>query len=123
MATLTLNMTVAGRRAVLVGGGSVAARKARLLSEAGMALTVVAAVRDEVAQVLDEAYGEALELLAELREKLLTLGAGHTYNTRLIKELLAAGLVDLVRQGNRAAAEDLIRRCCVLPAGEQVRNH
>lgn len=211
MSELALTLTVTGRRAVLVGGGRVAARKARVLLEAGMALTVVApvlepslaalaqagglawfsrcyqrgdlsgaflvvaatdqrsvnqqvaedarelgllvtvadapqdgncafpallqrgglrvavstaggspafaaAVRDELSPVLDEAYGEALELLTGWREKLLTLGAGHTYNVRLIKELLAAGLVDLLRQGNRAAAEDLIRRFSALSA-------
>lgn len=205
MTTLNLNLTVHGRLAVLVGGGSVAARKAELLQEAGMELTVVApqlapqlavraaeggirwlarhyqpddlrdaflvvaatnlravnqqvaqdacqlgllvnvadapqegtcsfpallqrgalqvavstgggapafaaAVRDELALLLDGAYGEALELLALQREKLLTLGQGHTYNIHLIKELLAAGLLDLLRQGDRAAAELLIQR-------------
>lgn len=207
MAGLTLNLDVAGRQALLVGGGSVAARKAAALLEAGMILTIVtpvagellsslaskgdvrlilrpyrsedldgaflviaatgqrevnrrvaadarrlgllvnvadapeegnccfsallrrgaleiavatggaspgfaAAVRDELAGVIDVFYGEALALLAQQREKLLTMGQGETYNTQLIKKALAGGLLDLLRQGNRAAAETLIRQCC-----------
>lgn len=80
------------------------------VSTDGVAPAVAAAIRDELAGVLDSAYGQALELLAQQREKLLTLGQGDTYNTRLIKELLAAGLLDLVRQGELAAADALIQR-------------
>ncbi len=205
MTTLSLAMSVSGEHAVLVGGGTVAARKAALLLEAGMRLTVIApqlvpelaeaaaqgdfvwlsriyqpgdltgaflvvaatdrravnrqvgrdareagtlvnvvdapsegtctfpallrrgdlqvavssgggspafaaAVRDELATRLDGAYAEALELISQQREKLLTLGQGHTYNTLFIKELLAGGLVHLLRQGDRAGAEALIRQ-------------
>lgn len=212
MATVTLTLTLDGRRAVLVGGGAVATRKATLLLAAAMELVVVApllspqladlaaagqlqwlarpyrpedlkgaflvvaatdqrevnrqvaqdarqlgllvnvadapaegdctfpallqrgglqvavttgggspafaaAVRDELALTLDGAYAETLELLAELREKQLTLGGGHTYNTRLIKELLAAGLVAMLRQGKRAAAEALILQMYAAQAG------
>ncbi len=69
-----------------------------------------AAVRDELAQVLDEVYAEALDLLTPYREKLLTLGQGHTYNTHFIKKLLAAGLLQLLRRGDRVAAAALIRQ-------------
>lgn len=205
MMTLSLAVSVSGRHAVVVGGGRVAARKAPLLLEAGMRLTVVApklipelaaeasagrllwlsrayraddlegaflvvaatnrravnrqvardarrvgalvnvvdaplegnctfpallrrgglqvavssgggapafaaAVRDELAAQLDDAYADALELISQQREKLLTLGQAHTYNILFIKELLAAGLVHLLRQGDRAAAEALIRQ-------------
>ncbi|CAH2032376.1 precorrin-2 dehydrogenase/sirohydrochlorin ferrochelatase family protein [Trichlorobacter ammonificans] len=200
---LTISLDLAGRRAVLVGGGAVAARKAGVLREAGMELVVVApeltprlaelaaagelswrqrpwapgdlagaalvvaatsdrevnrqvadearllgiavnvadrpeegtcrfpallrrgrleiavgtegsapavaaAVRDHVAEAIGEEYGELLELLAELREKLLTLGMAKAYNTDFVKNLMAQGLMEMLRGGERAEAERMI---------------
>lgn len=200
---LTISLDLAGRRAVLVGGGAVAARKAAVLLEAGMELVVVApelapplaelaaagelswrqrprqpgdlagaalvvvatdnrevnrqvaaearqlglvvnvadrpeegtcrfpallrrgrlevavgteggapavaaAVRDRLADVIGDEYGEMLEVLAGLREKLLTLGMATAYNITFIKNLMAQGLVELLREGRRDEAERMI---------------
>lgn len=200
---LMLSLDLAGQRAVLVGGGTVAARKAKVLREAGMELVVVApelapslarlaaagelswrqrtwqpgdlagaalvvvatsdrdvnrqvaeearllgiavnvadrpeegscrfpallrrgrleiavgteggapavaaAVRDHLADTVGDEYGEMLELLAGLREKLLTLGMATAYTTTLVKNLMAQGLVELLREGRRADAERMI---------------
>lgn len=78
------------------------------VSTGGASPAFASALRDELHDVVDESYGEALELLAKLREKQLTLGLGHTYNTQLVKKLFAAGLTEMLRRGDIAAAELLI---------------
>lgn len=200
---LTLNLDMAGKRAVLAGGGRVAARKATVLREAGMELLVIAptldpllatwastgdlswhrrpwqagdtngaalviaatsdrdvnrrvalearklgipvnvsdrpdegscrfpallqrgslelaistegrspaaavALRDMLAELIGEEYGEMLELLAIVREKLLTLGMPEAYNVQLVKKLLAQGLAGLLREGRQREAEAMI---------------
>lgn len=200
---LTISLDLSGRRAVLVGGGAVAARKAQTLRGAGMALTVIApdlvpllaewagngaliwhrrcwqqsdlpgaalvvaatserevnrqvaqeakmlgipvnvadcaeegtfrfpallrrgslevavgtdgrspavasAIRDKLSETVGDEYAAALDLLAELREKLLTVGMPEAYNTSLVKKLMAQGLMELLAEGRRADAETLI---------------
>lgn len=200
---LTISLDLSGRRAVLVGGGAVAARKARVLRDAGMVLELIApelvrplaslaeagellwhrrcwqpadlhgaalavaatsdrevnrqvaleakrlgipvnvadcgeegtfrfpallrrgslevavgtggrspaaatAIRDRLSELFGEEYGVALELLAELREKLLTVGMPEAYNANLVKRLMAQGLMELLAEGRRADAETLI---------------
>lgn len=200
---LTISLDLSGRRAVLVGGGTVAARKARTLLDAGLVLELVApelarplaclaeegalvwhrrcwqpadlhgaalviaatsdrevnrqvaleaknlgipvnvadcgeegtfrfpallrrgslevavgtdgrspaaavAIRDRLSDLLGDEYAVALELLAELREKLLTVGMPEAYNAKLVKKLMAQGLMDLLAEGRRADAETLI---------------
>lgn len=87
------------------------------VSTSGRLPGFAAAVRDLLAEQLDAAYAEALQLLAEEREKQLTLNRTGTYNTKLIKACLAAGLVELLRQGDRAAAVALIRATCTEQEG------
>ena len=80
------------------------------VSTGGRVPGMAAAVRDLLAEQLDEAYGQALELLAEQREKQLTLQGSATYNASFIKGLFADGLPELLRRGERAQAEELIER-------------
>jgi len=45
-----------------------------------------------LAELIGEEYGEMLELLAIVREKLLTLGMPEAYNVQLVKNYWPRGL-------------------------------
>jgi precorrin-2 dehydrogenase/sirohydrochlorin ferrochelatase len=78
------------------------------VSTAGNSPAFAVVVRDQLAGSIGEEYGKGLELLAELREKLLTVGQAETYNTNLIKALVQSGLLDKIKTGDLPAATALI---------------
>lgn len=78
------------------------------VSTAGRSPAFAVAVRDQLAELIGDEYGKGLELLAELREKLLTVGQGETYNTNFIKALMQSGLLEKIRAGDITGAAGLI---------------
>jgi len=78
------------------------------VSTEGRSPAAAAAIRDALAGIIGHEYEEMLELLATVREKLLTLGMPEAYNIRLVKRLMKQGLADLLREGRRSEAEAMI---------------
>lgn len=78
------------------------------ISTEGRSPAAAVALRDMLAELIGEEYGEMLELLAIVREKLLTLGMPEAYNVQLVKKLLAQGLAGLLREGRQREAEAMI---------------
>jgi precorrin-2 dehydrogenase/sirohydrochlorin ferrochelatase len=54
-----------------------------------------AAVRDVIATLIGNEYGEILEVLAAEREKLLTEGRGNTYNKQILRSRARQLLAEL----------------------------
>lgn len=78
------------------------------VSTEGKSPAVAVAIRDVLAGIIGQEYGEMLELLARVREKLLTLGMPEAYNVQLVKKLMEQGLVDLLREDRQLEAEELV---------------
>ena len=81
--------------ALVVGGGSVAARRAGALAECG------ARVRDAIAARFDDRYASAVRLLGDLRRRLLDAGSRDQWQ-RASSELVGADFCDAVETGEQA---------------------
>lgn len=55
-----------------------------------------------------EEYAQAVTLLAEVREKILTEKGGSAYNERVFAELAALNLPDMIKNGQRDAIDQLL---------------
>ncbi len=87
------------------------------ISTEGKSPAAAVAVRDTLAEIIGEEYGEMLELLALVREKLLTLGMHEAYNVQIVKKLMEHGLADLLREGRQSEAETMIKTTLSLDPG------
>jgi precorrin-2 dehydrogenase / sirohydrochlorin ferrochelatase len=66
-------------------------------------------VRQELEERFGAEYGEALRIAAALRRKLLTESGNTAYNGALIDRLLASDLPGLLKRGDTAAVDRLLR--------------
>jgi precorrin-2 dehydrogenase/sirohydrochlorin ferrochelatase len=90
------------------------------VTSGGAAPGLAAAVRDRIATVIGEEFGEAAEMLSGLREGLaagdaadLSDAAGRldaAGRSKALRDVLAAGLVELLREGRRNEAAALVDR-------------
>ena len=55
-------------------------------------------------------YTEAVALLAQAREKLLTVKAGTAYNERVFADLVALDLPGLIKNGHKDALDQILQR-------------
>lgn len=86
-------------------------RRGRLeiaVSTGGASPAVAVAIRDNLAETIGEEYEKMLNLLADLREKLLTLGIPEAYNATLVKALMEQGVARLLRSDENADAHKII---------------
>lgn len=78
------------------------------VSTGGASPAAAVVIRDNLAETIGEEYEEMLNLLADLREKLLTLGMPEAYNAKIVKALMEQGVARLLRSGDNAAACKII---------------
>jgi precorrin-2 dehydrogenase/sirohydrochlorin ferrochelatase len=65
---------------------------------------------EELEPLFGSEYTEAVELLAQAREKLLTVKAGTAYNERVFAELAALDLPSLIKNGHKNALDRILQR-------------
>jgi len=90
------------------------------ISTEGRSPAAAVALRDMLAELIGEEYGEMLELLAIVREKLLTLGMPEAYNVQLVKKLLEQGVAALLREGRKSEAEAMIKTTLSFDPGPRI---
>lgn len=78
----------------------------------GLAPALAGAVRRELEDRFDPAYGETVRLLGAVREKLLTANKANAYNKRILKELADADLPDLFRSRDFAGIDNILATRC-----------
>jgi len=87
-------------------------RRGRLevaVSTGGASPAMASFVKGLISGVVDEPYGAALEMVADLREKLLTHEDSEKYNLQLVRKLMADGLMEHLRNRDTEAAVELLR--------------
>lgn len=72
------------------------------VSTGGRCPTLAAEIRDMIAGIIGDEYGEALELLAAEREKLLTDGSASTYNTQVLRSLAGRLIAEIAERKDTA---------------------
>jgi precorrin-2 dehydrogenase/sirohydrochlorin ferrochelatase len=80
------------------------------VATSGAAPAFAARVRDRIGEVVGPEYAEAVSWLRQAREKLRQRGGPAAERRRILKELAASGLPELLRKGERAEAEELLAR-------------
>lgn len=66
-------------------------------------------VRLEIEDLIDDAYGEMLALLARVREELLSAGIDHDKCRDLLNNLITSDILSLLREGKKEKASKLAR--------------
>lgn len=64
-------------------------------------------MRHRLEEIVDDSYGEVLEILAHTREEILKLGVESDKCRDLLNNLIKTNIMDLVREGKRKDAEKL----------------
>ena len=68
--------------------------------------------RDRIAAVLGPEWAMLAEIAARLRTEKLTTSPDNVYSYKVLADLLAAGLADLLAAGKRAEIDHLLTRVC-----------
>ena len=79
------------------------------VSTGGRSPAMASHVKGIISGIIDEHYGTALELLSEVREKLLTHEDSEKYNISLLRDLMDQGLMEHLRNRDRGSASTLVR--------------
>ena len=82
------------------------------IATGGAAPALAARIRRDLEGRFDPAYGEAVELLGIVREKLLTANKASAYNKRILKDLADADLPHLFRNRAYAEIDQLLATLC-----------
>lgn len=72
------------------------------VSTGGRCPPLAAEIRDMIAGIIGDEYGEALERLAAEREKLLTDGSASTYNTQVLRSLAGRLIAEIAERKDTA---------------------
>lgn len=64
-------------------------------------------VRLSIETIIDDAYGEMLTILAEVREQLLNAKIGHDKCRDLLNKLISSGILSLLREGDNEKASEI----------------
>jgi precorrin-2 dehydrogenase / sirohydrochlorin ferrochelatase len=78
----------------------------------GRSPALAGCVRDLLAAQIGEEWGVVLELIAAWRQKHLTAGEKTEYNSRVLRQLLNAGLPALIASGDEIGIDRLLSTIC-----------
>jgi precorrin-2 dehydrogenase / sirohydrochlorin ferrochelatase len=93
--------------AVLRRGGLLVA-----IGSGGQSPALAGCLRDILAAQIGDEWGTVLEVVAALRQKHLTDEGKSEYNSRVLRQLLKAGLPALVAAGDEAGVDRLLSSLC-----------
>jgi len=79
-------------------------------STAGASPGLARRIIEELEPLFGSEYTETVALLAQAREKLLTVKAGTAYNERVFAELAALDLPSLIKNGHKNALDQILQR-------------
>ncbi len=80
------------------------------ISTGGKSPALARAIRERLEREFGPEYGEALEILGAVREKLLTLSGNTAYNKKIFSDLAVSPLVELVRSRRYDEVDLLLTR-------------
>ena len=80
------------------------------VSTGGKSPALARAICRDLASIFGPEYGQALELLGKLREKLLTASGDSAYNSKILNDLVAQDLPVLSRTGATASIDHHLLR-------------
>jgi precorrin-2 dehydrogenase / sirohydrochlorin ferrochelatase len=78
------------------------------VSTGGASPAMARRIRDEIAEHYGSEYAQVLEILAAVRQKLLTESPKKAYNNRIFEHLASSDLPRLCREGDAAAIDRLL---------------
>lgn len=78
------------------------------VSTGGKSPALARRIRDEIGRAYGAEYAHAVDLLGEIREKLLTSKGNRQYNKRLLSDLAGLNLPELLRKNDTASINHLL---------------
>jgi len=82
------------------------------VSSGGQVPALASLVRDRITAVLGPEWATLLEIAVRLRMEKLTNSPDNVYSYKVLADLLAAGLADLLAAGEQAEIDHLLTRVC-----------